>query len=254
LPKILSLVRFSFEFKEQNLQMEIKVGLIGDYSSEVVAHAAIPKALELASDVIKSEVNIIWLETEDIAENSRKLSEFHALWCVPASPYKNMDGALMAIQYARESKIPFLGTCGGFQHALIEYARNGLGLKKADHHESNPQAEMPIIAPLVCSLVGAEGVIELAENSRISRIYGCREIYEKYNCSYGFNLQYESILEQSEMEITGVDETGDPRVIEMKSHPFFFATLFQPERSALSASPVAHPLVRAFLEAAMVNQ
>ncbi len=234
--------------------MAIKIGLIGDYSPNVVAHIAIPKALSLAAEAIKNEVNAVWLGTETVVENIGELSEFDALWCVPASPYKNMDGALAAIRYARESKIPFLGTCGGFQHALIEYARNVLGLKEADHSESNPQAEMPIIAPLACSLVEAEGVIKLEENSRISRIYGCREIYESYHCSYGFNPQYKSILEQSEMEITGADESGDPRVLELKSHLFFIATLFQPERSALTGSSAAHPLVRAYLEAGASNQ
>ncbi len=234
--------------------MTIKIGLIGDYSPEVTAHVAIPKALGLAAKEIKCGINVIWLGTENIAENIGELSEFNALWCVPASPYKDMDGALAAIRYARESEIPYLGTCGGFQHALIEYARNVLNLKEADNAESNPQTEMPIIAPLNCSLIEAEGVIELEENSRISRIYGCREIYENYHCSYGFNPQYKSILEQSEMEITGADENGDPRVLELKSHPFFIATLFQPERSALTSLPAAHPLVRAYLEAAVSNQ
>lgn len=234
--------------------MTIKIGLIGDYSPEVTAHAAIPKALGLAAKEIKRRINVIWLGTENIAENIGELSEFDALWCVPASPYKDMDGALAAIKYARESEIPFLGTCGGFQHALIEYARNVLNLREADHTESNPQTEVPIIAPLACSLIEADGIIELEENSRISRIYGCREIYEQYHCSYGFNSQYKSILEQSEMEITGADENGDPRVLELKSHPFFIATLFQPERSSLSGSPTAHPLVRAYLEAAVSNQ
>lgn len=234
--------------------MTIKIGLIGDYSPEVTAHVAIPKALGLAAKEIKCGINAIWLGTEDIAENIGELSEFDALWCVPASPYKNMDGALAAIRYARERKIPYLGTCGGFQHALIEYVRNVLNLKEADNAESNPQAEMPIIAPLACSLVEKEGVIELEENSRISRIYGCREIYESYHCNYGFNPQYKSILEQTEMEITGADENGDPRVLELKSHPFFIATLFQPERSAFSSSPAAHPLVRAYLEAVVLNQ
>lgn len=236
------------------MSMTIKIGLIGDYSPEVTAHVAIPKALGLAAEEIKCGINTIWLGTEDIAENIGELSEFDALWCVPASPYKNMDGALAAIRFARENEIPYLGTCGGFQHTLIEYARNVLNLKEADHSESNPQTEMPIIAPLACSLIEAQGVIELEENSRINRIYGCREIYEKYHCSYGFNPQYKSILEQSEMEITGADESGDPRVLELNSHPFFIATLFQPERSALSSSPAAHPLVRAFLETAASNQ
>ncbi len=208
--------------------MTIIIGLIGDYSPEVTAHVAIPKALGLAAKEIKCGINVIWLGTENIAENIGELSEFDALWCVPASPYKDMDGAVAAIRYARERRVPYLGTCGGFQHALIEYARNVLNLKEADNIESNPQAEMPIIAPLACSLIEAYGFIELKENSQISRIYRCREIVEQYNCSFGFNSQYVQILEPSEMEITGVDENGDPRVMELKSHPFLSPRSFSP--------------------------
>ena len=128
----------------------IKIGLIGDYSPKVPAHVAIPKALALAANETESVVETAWLATETIAQNIRQLSSFDALWCVPASPYASMDGALSAIPFAREHRRPFLGTCGGFQHALIEYVRNVLGYREADHAESNPEAEMPLIAPLSC--------------------------------------------------------------------------------------------------------
>lgn len=228
--------------------MTIKIGLIGDYSPDVTAHVAIPKALRLAAAGAGCETEESWLATETLSKNLQRLSDFHGLWCVPASPYKSMDGALAAIKFARETGVPFLGTCGGFQHAVIEYVRNVFGFEKADHSESNPETEMPLMTQLSCSLVEKKGTIKLKEDSRVRRIYGEREIVEQYHCSFGFNSEYLFLFEKGEMEITGADTNGEPRVVELITHPFFVATLFQPERSALRDE--SHPLVRAFLEAA----
>ncbi|MEP7038542.1 MAG: CTP synthase [Acidobacteriota bacterium] len=232
--------------------MTIKIGLIGDYSPQVTAHIAIPQALQLAADETECEVKETWLATDEILGNFKRLSDFDARWCVPASPYKSMDGALAAIKFAREKDVPFLGTCGGFQHAVIEYARNVLGFTKADHTESNPETSMPLMTQLSCSLVKTEATIKLKENSRTRRIYEADEIIEQYHCNFGFNQEYEFLFEKSEMKITGADANGEPSVVELASHPFFVATLFQPERSALSGK--AHPLILAFIEAAKLFQ
>jgi hypothetical protein len=88
-----------------------------------------------------------------------RLASFDAIWCVPGSPYRNMAAALLMIGTARREGIPFLGTCGGFQHALIEYARDVAGIEDAEHAESSPSARHLVIEPLSCSLVGAEGAI-----------------------------------------------------------------------------------------------
>lgn len=228
--------------------MTVKIGLIGDYSPAVTAHVAIPKAIALAADETNCEAEANWLATETIAENVGRLFDFDALWCVPASPYKSMDGALAAIKFAREKGVPFLGTCGGFQHAVIEYVRNVLGFEKADHSESNPETKMPVMTQLSCSLVEKKGTIKLKENSRVRRIYGEREITEQYHCNFGFNPEYSFLFETGEMKIIGEDADGEPRVAELGNHPFFVATLFQPERSALRGA--AHPLIAAYVEAA----
>src|SRR5262249_30631581 len=130
-----------------------RIGLIGDYNAEVTAHRAIPLALDLAAAAIGDcRVHSIWLPTQTLTHDSgAKLSALNGLWCVPASPYASMNGALQAIHFARIRRIPFLGTCGGFQHALIEYARNVLEWHEADHAESNPDASMPLISGLSCS-------------------------------------------------------------------------------------------------------
>jgi CTP synthase (UTP-ammonia lyase) len=161
-----------------------------------------------------------------------------------------MADALLAIQFARINGVPFLGTCGGFQHALIEYARNVLGLADADHTETNPQAVLPLISQLSCSLVEKDGKILLQEGSQIRRIYGTSEILESYHSNYGLNPACQDLFKSQEsFRFTGRDRAGEPRVLELSDHPFFIATLFQPERSALRGH--VHPLVSAYLEAIM---
>jgi CTP synthase (UTP-ammonia lyase) len=227
----------------------IRVGLIGDYNPDVPAHRAIPPALTLAARL--NGVPVVepaWLSTLALAtEADQKLVRFAGLWCVPASPYASMEGALTAIRYARQNGVPFLGTCGGFQHALLEYARNVLGLTEADHAESNPASSLPLIARLACSLVEQEDRILLAEGSRIRHIYGRAEIKEPYRCSFGLNPRYEAALDDARLRFTGRDVGGEVRVFELVEHPFFIGTLFQPERSALRGD--AHPLISAYVQA-----
>lgn len=227
----------------------VRIGLIGDCDPAITAHVAIPRALELAATASGYTVEATWLATSRLAqEGSEQLAAYDALWCVPGSPYASMEGALDAIRFARESGTTFLGTCGGFQHALIEYARNVLGLADADHAETNPDASLPFISMLACSLVEANDQITLLPNSRISAIYGATEVTEMYRCRFGINPQYQSLLDGSAMAITGVGADGEARVVELKGHPFFIATLFQPERSALAGR--VHPLITAYVQAA----
>src|SRR5688572_1797490 len=103
-----------------------RIALIGDYSPDVPAHHAIPIALDLARAELSASIDWEWVATRQLSDAPRDLAGFSALWLVPGSPYENTDGALAAVRLARESKHPFLGTCGGFQHALIEFARNVL--------------------------------------------------------------------------------------------------------------------------------
>jgi CTP synthase (UTP-ammonia lyase) len=235
--------------KNYPMKTNIRIGLIGDFNAEVTAHVAIPKALEFAGQTAECNIAPLWIHTSSIIDSiDSRLAGFDGLWCVPASPYASMDGALKAIRFARETDRPFLGTCGGFQHAILEFARNVLGQIEADHAESNPAATMPLISPLSCSLVGASGRIFFKTGSRAARIYGCAETVEEYHCNYGVNPRFRSLLDDSGMKITGVDEDNDARVVELEGHPFFMGTLFQPERSAFKG--VAHPLIVEFVRAA----
>lgn len=224
----------------------IRIGLIGDYSKEVRAHEAIPRALSLIADDRAFET--VWISTAVLEEADLvNLLQYDALWCVPGSPYRSMEGALRAIRFAREKSIPFLGTCGGFQHTVIEYFRNVLEVANADHTETNPHAEEPVVSALSCSMAGKEGTIYFEPASQVSRIYGRGEAVETFHCNYGFNRDYYSRV-HGKLHITGWDENKEARVVELDGHPFYIATLFQPELTAYQEQ--RHPVVRAFFQAA----
>lgn len=224
----------------------VRVALVGDYDPEVKAHLAIPIALRIAAEAANCRVAPEWIGTEELAGGAAsRLRRYDAVWVVPASPYRSMDGALAAIRYAREEGKPFLGTCGGFQHTLIEYARDVLGLREADHAETNPDASVLFVSPLSCALRDADGPIHFRPGSRMAAIYGTTDTIEQYNCGFGLNPQYRKRLEDGPLSITATDDHGDARAVELAVHPFFLATLYQPERSALRG--VRHPLISAFV-------
>ncbi|HEY2454729.1 MAG TPA: CTP synthase [Scandinavium sp.] len=224
----------------------LRIALVGDFNSEVIAHQAIPLAIDDAAAVQELTADYDWVATSDIS-SADDLVGYDAIWLVPASPYKNVEGAFIAIRYARENSLPFLGTCGGFQHAIIEYARNVLGWSDAAHAESDTEGRM-VIAPLSCSLVEKSDVIELRANTLIAKAYGRLSIEEGYHCNYGISSEFATELEEGALRVTGWDEEGEIRAVELITHPFFVATLFQHERNALEGRPA--PLVHAFLRAA----
>jgi CTP synthase (UTP-ammonia lyase) len=147
-------------------------------------------------------------------------------------------------------RVPFLGTCGGFQHALIEYTRSVLGWEDAAHAENVPGAARALIAPLACPLVEASERLRLRAGSRLAAAYGRLEIEEAYHCSYGLNPEHAAALFGGPLAVSAEDAAGAVRAVELAEHPFFVATLFQPERRALAGE--APPPVLAFLSAAAV--
>jgi len=225
----------------------IRVALVGDYNEAVIAHQAIPKALQLAAEARGCEIERKWIHTSSIANASEQLSEFDGVWCVPASPYANTAGALEAIRYVREQNRPFLGTCGGFQHAMLEYARNACGLEDADHAENHPGAGVPLVTLLACPLIEESEELALVEGTRIQRAYRCDRTTEGYHCRYGLNPRYQCDLFRYGLLASARDRSGQVRAAELDGHRFFLATLFQPERRALRGEVPA--VVAAFVEA-----
>lgn len=229
----------------------VKIGLVGDHDEAIAAHRAIPMALRHAAALAGVHEHLEWLPTDSIHSPAR-LAGFEGLWCVPGSPYRSEAGALLAIHHCRVTGVPLLGTCGGFQHLLLEYARHVIGWHDAAHSESHRDAGRALLAPLACSLVEVQASVRLLAGSAIARAYGRTSISEGYHCRYGLNAQYAAELLAGALQATGWDEAGEVRAVELAGHPFCVATLFQPERAALAGR--AAPLVDAFVAAVSARQ
>jgi RimJ/RimL family protein N-acetyltransferase len=207
----------------------IRVGLAGDFDAAVVAHRAIPLALERAGAACRVPVEPVWLPTERLVD-AIDCSAFAGLWCVPASPYRSMDGALRAIRFARDL----------------------LGWNDAEHAETAPDAARAVIAPLECALVEAPGTVHFSPGTRIAGAYCAGSALEGYHCRYGLNPAIASQLVAGLLRATARDDAGEVRAVELDGHPFFVATLFQPERAALAGR--LPPLVAAFVDACLAQQ
>jgi CTP synthase (UTP-ammonia lyase) len=225
-----------------------RIAVIGDYSGEVTAHRAIPGALELARSGSGADVAWEWVATRSLTDAASTLAGFSAAWLVPATPYENMQGALDAARWAREAGRPILGTCGGFQHMIIEFARNAAGIAAADTSETNPDGKELVVTRLSCSLVEQTGGVRFSPGSLLARAYGRAGATEGYRCNYGFNAGYRASLETAGLRFTARDEAGEVRGAELASHPFYAGVLYQPERSSLRDE--VHPLLAAFVKAA----
>lgn len=229
------------------MPLPLRLALVGDYRPEAVAHQAIPLALARAADFLAIDIDPQWVPTPELGDLSA-IRQSDAVWLVPGSPYKNDEGVYSMLRSVRESGKPFLGSCGGFQYAVIDYARNVLGWHDANHAETHDEGRM-VIAPLSCSLVEQRGEVTFAPDSRIARAYGGLSSDEGYHCNFGVNPAFSAALEGRNLRITAWDLDGDVRGIELTDHPFYVATLFQSERAALQNKDF--PLVIAWMQAAL---
>lgn len=227
------------------MKQSVCVALVGDYRASAVAHQAIPPAIQLAAATLSLDVTADWIATPEI--DLPRLHDYDAVWVVPGSPFLNDAGVFDVIRWARESGKPFLGSCAGFQYAVVEYARNVLGWEDAGHAETDPDARW-VIAPLACSLVEQRGEVTFEPGSRIAQAYGALQSNEGYHCNFGVNAEFSEALATRNLRITSWDLQGDVRGVELTDHPFFVATLFQSERAALQNR--LSPLVVAWLQAA----
>ncbi|XBS71793.1 CTP synthase [Acerihabitans sp. KWT182] len=222
----------------------IRLAIVGDYRADAVAHQAILPAIELAAAHLNVKVNGNWISTPDLGDLA-DIKQSDAVWVVPGSPYKNDKGVFAAIRWARENRLPFLGSCGGFQYAIVEYARNVLGWRDAAHAETD-QAGRMVIMPLSCSLIEQHGEVVFTPGSRIAKAYNQLTADEGYHCSFGVNPDFISALVGKNLRMTSHDHAGDVRGMELIDHPFFVATLFQSERAALTGrlSPLVVEWIR----------
>lgn len=224
----------------------MRIAIIAEYDASFAPHRQTNQAMVDSASDLGVSVSSEWLSTADL--RLAELSEFDGLWFAPGSPYKNLLQTLLALRYARLQNIPTLGTCGGFQHMVIEFARHVVGLEDAQHAEYDPYASRLIVSRLDCSLMGKEMAIALRPGSRIQAAYGCESTVERYYCNFGVDPDYVNALSEAGLEVVASDSAGECRAMEIPELRFYVGTLFVPQARSTRQQP--HPLVNAFLQAA----
>lgn len=225
----------------------LNVAVIGEFDGDFAPHVATNSAISHSAMVLGLEVSVSWLGTEPLEADLSAVTAADVLWCAPGSPYRNMAGALAALRFGRENAVPTLGTCGGCQHIILEYARNVLGFEDAQDANYDPYGSRLFISELACSLAGKIMPVNLQPGSAVARYYGASRVTEQYYCNFGLNPAYRQTLDEGGLNITGFDDDDEPRVFELPEHSFYVATLFVPQNRSTEEEP--HPLVTALLSA-----
>lgn len=223
------------------LSSALRIALVGDQYSEP-AHAVIEEILSA------NGLDIHWVPTQ-IVDGPEILDSFHGVWVVPGGIYENQAGVHMAIKHARTAGVPFLGICGGFCAAVLEHAENELRLPEAIGLAENEAKIGPLVFPLICSIGDRRTPLKLRPGSLLAEVYG-RDIgiREVLQCDYGLMPEFMEAAQRGRLRYSAWDPHGAPRVLERTGHPFFMATLFQPELSSLKDS--VHPILTRFFDSA----
>lgn len=223
------------------LMAPLRLLIVGDRDTRFETHRAIDHTIGLMPE----DVDARWQPTDEPFEAGNG----DALWFAPGTPYTDDDAAFRAIEQARTQGIPMYGTCGGFQYMVLEFARNVAGIGGASHAETDPGADEVVVAPLSCSLVGQRRTIHPVPGGRLVEILGEQPFSGFHYCTYGLNPDYRGRLEAAGLRVTATADDAGVEGIELPSHPFALATLFQPQMESLETG-VLHPLLAALIQSA----
>jgi len=251
------------QFLEQfrNPTKEVTIGLVGKYVELKESYKSIAEAFIHAGAVNDCRVKVEWIHSESLTEDNveEKFKNLQGVLVAPGFGNRGIDGKVAAIKYARDHNLPFLGICLGMQCAVIEYARNILGLKDAHSREMNPATNSPVIDLLEAqkNISHMGGTMRLGaypcrieEGTLAFSIYKKAEISERHRHRYEFNNEYSKQFTASGMVLSGVNpDAGLIEIIELPSHPFFIGVQFHPEYKSTVENP--HPLFVAFIKAAL---
>jgi CTP synthase (UTP-ammonia lyase) len=238
----------------------VRIALIGDFDRSKPSHWATEAALFHAATRLQIPVQPRWIPTPALSAVDGvpdALAGYDGVWGAPGSPFASADGMLNAIAYARRQRVPYLGTCAGFQYALIELSRNVLDLADADSAENNPSSANLVITPVACPLPGrqagkpkmsgADGV-RVTAGTRLAGLCGGTDLSEEYFCNFETNPAFIPRWQaQAGLCIAARGDGGEMRAFELDDHPFFVATLFQPQLSSSADRP--HPIIEGYVRA-----
>ena len=239
----------------------VKIAIVGKYMSNKDTYMSVVEALKAAAFFNNVNLKIIWVDSEKINENNVALILKEASGVVVPGGFgsRGIEGKILAIKYARENKIPYLGLCLGMQLACIEFARNVIGLQKANSTEFDSQAKDPVIyiMPSQRNIKNKGGTMRLGawpcsieKNTLAYKLYGKQNITERHRHRYEFNNKYRQIFEKHGMVFSGVSPDNKlVEIIELPSHPFFIATQAHPEFKSRPTKP--HPLFQGFIKACL---
>lgn len=247
--------------KLKNPTETVTIGLIGKYVELQDAYKSISESFIHGSTANECKVNVEWIHSESLTpENvAEKLKNLHGLLVAPGFGERGIEGKVAAVQYARENKLPFFGICLGMQMAVIEYARNVVGLEGAHSTEMNPNTKYPVIDLMNAQKevtdkggtmrVGAYAC-DLQDKSLAKKIYKKSTISERHRHRWELNNKYLEQLTSKGLIASGINpETNLVEIIELKDHPFFIGVQFHPELKSTVMNP--HPIFVSFIKAAI---
>ncbi|ALS99016.1 CTP synthase [Lacimicrobium alkaliphilum] len=256
-------------YAESNPNGEVTVGMIGKYVALPDAYKSVNEALKHAGLKNRLTVNIKYIDSQDIeTKGTDLLTELDAILVPGGFGERGVEGKIMAVQYARENKVPYLGICLGMQVAVIEYARNVAGMENANSTEFDPNSPYPVVG-LITEWQDADGSLEtrseesdlggtmrlgsqlchLIKGSKVQQMYGSETIHERHRHRYEVNNNLRPKIEAAGLKVTGL--STDKRlveIVEIDDHPWFVAGQFHPEFNSTPRD--GHPLFEGFVHAA----
>jgi CTP synthase len=253
-------------------EAEVTIAMVGKYVDLKDSYMSLTEALQHAGIRTRTRVKILYLESETIEdEGTSLLSEVDAVLVPGGFGERGIEGKIQAVRFAREKHVPYLGICLGLQVAVIEFARNVLGLTRAHSTEFDRNTPDPVIALITewqdrggtrqerSADSDLGGTMRLgAQRCRVTNpslahsIYGKDEIAERHRHRYEFNNQYLARFEEKGLVFSGVSDDGLVEIIELPGHPWFLASQFHPEFTSNPRD--GHPLFTSFISAARACQ
>ncbi len=250
--------------RAKNLKKTVDIALVGKYISLHDAYISVVEALKHAGIANNAEVHIKWVDSETVTEENvhEILSDVTRILVPGGFGDRGINGKIIAIKYARENRIPFLGLCLGMQLSIVEYARNVLGYEDAHSVELNPQTTHPVIhlMPDQDGIEDIGGTLRLGsypcvldKTSKAYEVYGEETIHERHRHRYEVNNDYRNVLTEHGVKLSGISPDGRiVEMIEIEEHPWFVATQAHPELKSRPNRP--HPLFKGFVRAAVEHE
>ncbi|MDC6367070.1 MULTISPECIES: CTP synthase [Flavobacteriaceae] len=250
--------------RHKNPKHKVTIGLIGKYVELQDSYKSILESFIHAGAANEVKVEVRSIHSEHLSANNidKKMMGLDGILVAPGFGERGIEGKVMAVRYARENDVPFLGICLGMQMAVIEFARNVLGMDKANSTEMDEKTAYPVINLMeeqksVTDMGGTMRLgawdCQLVEGSLVHEVYGATDIAERHRHRFEFNNEYKEQMEDAGLVATGLNpKTGLVEVIEIPSHPWFVGVQYHPEYKSTVANP--HPLFVGFVKAVLVQK